>query len=355
MKIINRIYEGCVLEYYHDEEAKAVKDIFYTNEDAVRFCTEYVKRRFQEIYHRELVINSDLLGFMNDENYRFRLLVTERSGEKHVYESQNGYAKEFHKVLATPDENLYDRLLGTIFNQLYEYDYLGNRIRHFTNPESNTSFVEGNFTEVDCRDGKYRGDFMYHASSQAEPYTIPKYYYYACTEVIRDPIEGDNGYDSFDFFDNDETEALQSAGYSLYREMDRYLGVDEEGYRYGLTDEQEQALFKEHAKSYTFRVLVIRGKRVKFDSVAELAVYYAEQLEVCEPTKEALYDLLLSMVQYEERLYDKERNYLCSRIKRQEINGSTDYDVIPEFSKETIVEILKNQKKWKEKLYEDFY
>lgn len=57
MKIVSRIYEGSVEERFHDEKYKEYMEIFYTREDAVKYCTDIVKRRYQEIKGVDVIIS----------------------------------------------------------------------------------------------------------------------------------------------------------------------------------------------------------------------------------------------------------------------------------------------------------
>lgn len=354
MKIIKRIYEASVVEKLNGFKCKEYLDYFYTKEEAVKFCTDIVKKRYCEIKDVEVVTNTGLLKFMTDKEHEFCLCVAEYSGDKREYEKHGGYAQAFHQLQKECGDDLYEKLLSTLGCRCEWYDYFGHLIQHRTNCEAFVGYTEGMFSEELCTGGKYRGTFYYHEEKGDFTYKVRDIHYYYFTEVHREPTD-DNGYDSNSGWFGDLDECLESTQYSLYWEMSNYFPEDENGYAPDLTEEQDREVFAEKATDYVIKVYAISGNRIRFDTVEELRTYYAEQMTNGNITKDNIYKFLLSLVQYEERTYDRGGHLLRSRIRLQPIAGNMDYDIIPRFSMETVESVLESQERWKEELHEDFY
>ena len=189
------------------------------------------------------------------------------------------------------------------------------------------------------------------------PYTVNKRYYSTFYEIYREPIEDDEGYSAgrcglYTTLDD----AVKGESYSLYSNMWRYFPKNQ-SLKYDAyvdtSNDQDEEMFINKVSDYTLKVRVISNHPLVFESQRELAEYYAEAVSNGNLTQENIYDFLLSLVRYEERYYDRRGTFLYSRIVRQGLDGTTDYDIIPDFSMETACEVCKQQEKWKERLYAD--
>lgn len=356
MEIIKRICEAEVKEFYKEDLVKTYNNFFFSKEEAVKFCTDVVKRRLKEIKELECVTPGSLMQFMNDEEYQFKLCVSERSARKKIYEESDAYAEDFHKFIKEKSECLYDQLLTTVISNNFLYDYFGNEMCVYTDSESFVEFWEGEFTEENCKDGIFRGNFQYYKPLKKvtnRAFTINERFYYmnswAGKEQVKD-IDGER--DTYIVYAGMEgvlEDAVTYACGNLLGEMGHYVESDDEYYP-DLSDEQEYEVFKEKVKDYSVKISVISSKHIQFESQKELAAYYAEQVAGDELDEENIYDFLLSLVKCEERYYDIHGNYFRSRIVRQELDGTTEYDIVPDFSIETAKRVLEYQKKRKDKM-----
>lgn len=356
MHKIKRIFEAEVKEFYKEDLVKAYHGFFFSKEEAVKFCTDIVKERLKQIKGLELATPKSLLDFMSDEDTKFKLCVAERSTSKRNYEDSDGYQQAFHKFLKEGDKNLYDQLLSTVVCNIYFYDYFGNEMDVYTNPEAFVGYWEGTFTEEDCKGGKYRGNFYYHElynKSKLLPFTINDRWYFSSAWANKEQVEDEDGeretYATYSSMSNELNDAVNYACGELLGEMCKYF-VDEKGFVADLTEEQELELFGEKVTDYSVKVSVISSNHIVFDSQQELAEYYAERVANDELSEENIYDFLLSLVKCEERYYDIHGNLLRSRIIRQELDGTAEYDIIPDFSMETAKDVFLYQEKRKEKI-----
>lgn len=355
MRKIKRIYQATVAEFCKDNLIKVWCDIFYKKEEAIQYCKDIVYKRFKELENVEVVTTESLLTFMRESENCFKLRVTEYSAAKREYEKSNGYAKAFEDFIDEKGENLYDQILSLVICNKFGYDYFGNLIDGYTDAEGFVEFTEGHFTEEDCMNGNYTGTFKYRQLVKCDekiPYKIYERYYLPYLEVYREPIKDDNGYQACagGIYTNLE-EAVQYECSELRSDMPHYYTDENAEFMADTSEEQDKEMFRQKVTDYAFKIRVVSGKKVMFDSQQELAEYYAEEVSSGRLTEDNIYDFLLSLVCYEERYYDYEEYFLYSRIVRQELDGTTDYDVIPDFSMETAREVYKQQEKWKEHLY----
>lgn len=354
MQEVKRICLAEVREYYKDELVKSYNDFYFSKEAAVSFCTDIVRKRVKEIKSIELVTPGALLGFMNDEETRFKLCVSEYSVARKVYEKADGYQKEFHELISDCKSDLYDQLLSIVICNNYFYDYFGNVMDVYTDPQMYVGYWEGAFSEEDCTEGIYRGSLYYYEprdKTRINPFTANSRWYFVSAWMSKEQVEDEDGdrdtYVAYLCMENELEDAVKYSCGSLLREMCRYY-IDEEGFVADLTEEQEFEVFNEKVQDYSVKISAISSNCIQFDSQEELAKYYAEQVANNVLTEESMYDFLLSLVKCEERYYDIHGRLLRSRIVRHELDGTTEYDIIPDFSMESARDVFRNQEKRKE-------
>lgn len=351
---MKRIYQASVGEGENGNIKQAYSEICYTKQEAVDFCLGIAHKRIREIKNLNILTAKDILDFMDDEIHDFHLSVHEFSAEKRIYDEPHGYGQAFHEFIEKGGTELYDNLLSLVVCNVSHYDLWGNVKNVDTDKNAFVGYSRYVFTEEDCKDGHYRADFMYHDYKGNYTYSMQQKHHFAVTEIWREPIDNDNGYHAWDSGDYDDLdEAVEYALDVLYQDMEYYYLNEEEHEYEDLTEMQKKEVFKEKVSDYRLVIRSISSERIRFESVRELAEYYAEQICSGKITEERMYDFLLSLVQYDERHYDKEGNLLYSKIKLQELDGTTEYDIIPDFSIETAKDIWKQQQCLKEKFYEE--
>ena len=222
MEITSRICLAEVQEYLNGELKKQYTDIFDSKEEAVRFCTETVKKRYCEIKQVDVVTEEDLFEFMNDESWYFKLTVTECSRNRRKYELYGGSSMDFWELVDNPEIDLYDKLLALVNHNYFVYDYFGNLLDNLTESQGGFSNDPTGFTEEECTD-KYHGRFQYYRSdSRASGYHIPKQYYFMEREIYREPTGKDHGYSCYVTEMESLDDLMETAISSLFWDMHKY-------------------------------------------------------------------------------------------------------------------------------------
>ena len=99
MEIMKTIYVAYVGELQDEKLANSYCEICYTKDEAIDFCTRTVRNRLCEIKDITNVTTSELLRFMNNDEYEFNLSVSAYSSIKKQFEDKNGYSYDFNRFI----------------------------------------------------------------------------------------------------------------------------------------------------------------------------------------------------------------------------------------------------------------
>jgi hypothetical protein len=311
--------------------------ICYTLEDALRSIFNCI--RGDLMYYQKITDSptmKDMLLYMNKKTDKFMFCVEEYSTRRERYYSQEELVSRFQEIIADTRENLYDDVLALVDHNSLYYNSFCEQTKVSTIPQKvdGKAYAEGSFTEEDCAEGRYGGDFKYIPADACNENknAYDGKLYFAFTNIVRKNIDP-----------NDTTywEPYMECFYSLddavkagiafyYSKAKEYVPEYKHPNKAFLDD-----IAKEKFREAYITVRIVSNERIRFESEEELMEYYTDHVLNAKP--EEMYDFLLKFVDYDERFYDCNGEYLFSKSCLQ----GEEYWVrkIPDFSMENAKDI----------------
>ena len=313
--------ENFCLICYSFEDAR--EQVFKAIRDELWFYTGFqgtpaMKNMIQEMHHGKCSC---------------KLSIDEYSSNRKRFATQKEYYDIYKRIIEDGGENLYEELLSIVDHQRYHL----NSFCEVTRVETILATIAGNkigtghFTKEDCQNGVYCGDFEYLPGANMDndfKGSDGKIYQAYCS-VIREREEADKTIWDSDFSCFYTLEEAKEAALSSYYD---YLCMYVPNLKYASRDLLfETTGSKIHRSCISVRV--ISNKRVECHTLKELKTAYTEG--ILKVNRDELYDFLLSLVRFDERIYDEKGNYLRSDNRHQFLEDRYSYSFLPQVSMET--------------------
>lgn len=313
--------ENFCLICYSFEDAK--HQIFKTIRDELWFYTGFqgtpaMKNMIQEMHRGKCSC---------------KLSIDEYSANRKRFASQKEYCENYKQIVETGGESLYEDLLSIVDHQRYHLNSFCEVTRVETIPAiiDGTVIGIGNFTREECQGGHYGGDFKYLQGTACDENfrgSDGRLYQAYCSVIKQRESEDKTIWDAdFKCFYTLE-EAEEAAVSSYYKYLEAYMPNG----RYASRDLLLETV-KDKVHRRCISVRIISNKRVECKTLKELKKAYTEG--VLQTSKEEMYDFLLSLIRYDERIYNEKGNYLKSENHHQFLSDEYHYLLLPQFSMET--------------------
>ena len=317
--------ENFCLICYSFEDAK--NQIFKAIRDELWFYTGFegtpaMKNMIQEMHHGKC---------------RCKLSIDEFSATRKRFATQNEYYDNYRRIIEDGGENLYEELLSIVDHQRY---YL-NSFCEITKIETYPATINGNaigtghFTKEDCRNETYGGEFEYLPGDKVDKDfkgCDGRLYQAYCSVIKENEPKDKTIWDAeFNCFYTLE-EAKEATLSSYYKYLTEYMPNIEKASRDLLLEVVGKKIHR-HCTS----VRIISNNRVECKTLKELKKAYNEG--VLQTEREEMYDFLLSLIRFDERIYDEKGNYIRSENHHQFLEDEYHYLLLPQFSMETAKDI----------------
>ena len=313
--------------------------ICYSMEEAI---SEILTSTRDELWYytgfQESPAMKDMIREMNHGKCTCSFYIDEYSGNRKRFKSQMELYSAFEKIIEEGGMDLYEELLSIVDHQRYYLNSFCEVTRVETIPVKINGHVAGtgSFTREDCKNGYYGGTFRYLPGNEVDDH-FKEYdgnIYQACCKVIRKKANTNDRTKWEPYFEcfYSLKEAEDAATSHYYKVLAEYMPDVKCPSKELLLEKA-----KDNILGYEISVRVISNQKVQFASLKEFTAYYAKN--VLNVKKEDMYKFLLSLVRYDERVYDHTGEYLRSKNHHQIMEDRSYYRLLPLFSMETAKDI----------------
>lgn len=312
-------------------------NLYYSMDECLNKVFDYLKEEYWYFTDTSVTTGvKNMIADMHTEQCSCELYINEYSCRRERYSAQKELFDRYQEIVAKGGEELYEDLLAIVDHQRYYLNTFGEITRIVTVPQKITGkeVSIGNFKREECRDGKYTGAFRYFEGTLIEKeqkgadgklYFGHSIFWYESLDEKYKSHRWDNYLECF----YTEEEALQGALESYYKKAREYVTSDNSS----ASKDYLQEIAKDKIDKTFFSVWVVSNRRQKCHTLQDLRTAYTKYVGKMKP--EARYDFLLSLLRYDERVYDLAGNYLRSNNKHQFLNDEYYYAFLPLFSRET--------------------
>lgn len=292
-------------------------EIFYRKNEAVSYCTNYVKRRCEEVTGKKNPSKREILQFSLHKEVDIRLSIREEGLKQTRLDeevSAESYVNYFNDVINSNCDDLYVELLS--FNDnFHRLNYIGQIMNSGACDKlygADTNF--DSFTEEECAGNVYKGKLKYqkHGDTRNDKNVMYQVVekelekYIVKIEIDAHPRSADDNGKRISIVQQETAQdALEYGIADVQYYMEWYVDDDVE-----LSEEEANTLIDEKVKSGYIRVREINNDIFIYESAAEVV----EQIE--KKGKDVVKDSLLL---YVDKIYDHRGNYQKTIRKYQSV------------------------------------
>ena len=316
---------------YENEE---YHDIHYSLEDAQEKVFDYIRH---ELWYftsqQESPAMRNLIEMMNHGECTYELYVDEYSGRREFFNSQEKLYLRYKEITEGKNENLYEDLLALVDYQRYYLNPIGEvtRVETFPQKINGMDVSTGDFKREDCANGFIGSKFQYlNGDAKTEiSGDIDGKFYFTFVNLRREKIDKNDITNWEPYMECFRTleEALEAGIEHYYAALKEYIPNKGNPSR-DLLD----VVAKDKVWDSRIAVRIISNERVQCHTLKELTKYYTGHILDVKP--ENRYDFLLSLLQYDQRVYDSHGNYLRTENKHQYLEDKYVYSLLPLFTME---------------------
>lgn len=315
-------------------ENEKYHDIHYSLEDAQKKVFDYIRH---ELWYftslQESPAMKNMIEKMNQDECTYELYVDEYSGRREFFNSQEALYLRYKEVTENRNEDLYEDLLALVDHQRYYMNPIGEvtRVETFPQKINGMDISMGNFKREDCVNGSIGKKFQYLNGNAKEEIVqvVDGKLYFAFVNLRRERIDKNEIANWEPYMECFKTleEALEAGIKHYYAVLKEY--IHNKG---GVSRDLLDIVAKDKVWDSCIAVRIISNKRVQCHTLKELTKYYTDNIMDVKP--EERYDFLLSLLQYDQRVYDSHGNYLRTENKHQYLEDKYEYSLLPLFSME---------------------